>query len=150
MFSQTTEYALRAVVWLASHREDGPVGHQRIADDTAVPSSYLSKVLQGLAKHGIVTSRRGVGGGFQLAKDPEKLSVLEVVNAVDPIERIKTCPLGLKSHGTHLCPMHARLDRAMELVIDALGESTIAEIMSEPGRPLPLVEMPKQWRAGEP
>ncbi len=141
MFSQTQEYALRAVIWLAGHRDEGPVGNGRIAEDTAVPPSYLSKVLQELARRDILTSRRGAGGGFVLARDPDKLTVLEVINAVDPLKRIVTCPLGLKTHGTHLCPMHARLDAAMSMVEDALGKSTIREVMSEPGRPLPLVEM---------
>ena len=146
MFSQTQEYALRAVVWLASHTDEGAVGHQRIADETSVPASYLSKVLQSLTRAGLLTSRRGAGGGFQLDRDPAKLTVLEVVNAVDPIKRITTCPLGLKTHGTHLCPMHSRLDQALELVTDALEKSTIAEVLSEPGRPLPLVETPKSRR----
>lgn len=140
MFSHTQEYALRAVIWLAGHMDDGAVGHVQIAKATAVPPSYLSKVLQALAQAGILTSRRGVGGGFRLCRDPESLTVLEVINAVDPIKRIKTCPLGLKTHGTHLCPMHARLDEAMSLMESALGASTIREVMAEPGRPLPLVE----------
>lgn len=74
MFSQTHEYALRAVIWLAGHTDEGPIGNQRIAEGTAVPASYLSKVLQGLARADILTSRRGVGGGFQLAKDADKLT----------------------------------------------------------------------------
>ena len=141
MFSQTQEYALRAVIWLATNAEAGPVGNGRIAEHTSVPPSYLSKVLQELARGGILNSRRGAGGGFQLARKATQLSVLEVINAVDPLRRITTCPLGLKTHGTHLCPMHARLDSALQYVEGALGSSTIAELMSEPGRPLPLVEM---------
>lgn len=142
MFSQTQEYALRAVVWLASHTEEGPVGHTRIAEETAVPASYLSKVLQALARHGLVDSKRGAGGGFQLARDATEMSVLEVVNAVDPLRRIQSCPLGLKTHQKTLCPMHARLDKALESVEVAFAASTIAELLSEPGRPTPLVEMP--------
>ncbi len=144
MFSLTQEYALRAVIWLAGHVEEGPVDHGRIAEKTAVPPSYLSKVLQELARSEILSSRRGVGGGFQLIRDPDELTVLDVINAVDPMKRIVTCPLGLKTHGTHLCPMHARLDNAMSLVEEALGNSTIREVMSEPGRPLPLVETPTE------
>lgn len=142
MFSQTQEYALRAVICLANHVEDGPVGNPVIAAETAVPPSYLSKVLQELTRHGILHSKRGVGGGFVLAHAADELSVLEVINAVDPLKRIESCPLGLKTHGTNLCPMHARLDGALSLVEDALRNSTIQEVMSEPGRPLPLVEMP--------
>lgn len=140
MFSQTQEYALRAVVWLAQRNDNAPVGHLLIADETAVPASYLSKVLQALVKAEILSSQRGVGGGFTLVRVPSELSVLEVVNAVDPVRRITTCPLGLKTHRRALCPMHARMDHALGLVEDALGKSKISELLSEPGRPKPLVE----------
>jgi Rrf2 family protein len=143
MFSQTQEYALRAVLCLAGYIDDGPVGNLRIAEETAVPPSYLSKVMQELARAGILASRRGVGGGFQLDRNPDELTVLDVINAVDPLKRITTCPLGLKTHGTHLCPMHARLDEALSLVENALRGSTISEVMSEPGRPTPFVETPQ-------
>lgn len=143
MFSQTQEYALRAVIWLAGHIDEGPVDNGRIADETSVPPSYLSKVLQSLTRGEILTSRRGVGCGFVLARDPDTLTVLDVINVVDPLKRISTCPLGLKTHGTNLCPMHARLDNALSLVEQALGSSTIREVMSEPGRPLPMVETPQ-------
>ena len=147
MFSQTQEYALRAVVWLAGHRHDGAFGCNQIADETAVPASYLAKVLQELARSGILTSKRGVGGGFLLDRDPDSLTVLEVINAVDPVKRISTCPLKLKTHGKHLCPLHSRLDGAMEMVEEALRNSTIREVMSEPGRPLPMVETPRKRKS---
>ncbi len=140
MFSQTQEYSLRAVLYLAHHYGKEPVGHLKIAAETAVPTAYLSKVLQGLVKAEVLVSRRGASGGFQLARDPAKLTVLEVVNAVEPIQRINTCPLGLKTHGKQLCPMHARLDNAMKLFEEALGNSAITEVMYEEGRPTPLVE----------
>ena len=140
MFSQTQEYALRAVICLASHSKDGPLGNAFIAEKTAVPASYLSKVMQELTRNGILQSKRGVGGGFVLDHSPDELTVLQVINAVDPLRRIHSCPLGLKTHGENLCPMHARLDSAMRLVEDALRNSTITELMAEPGRPLPLVE----------
>src|SRR5262245_23178018 len=103
MFSQTVEYALRAVVHLAYESPEARTT-QQIADATQVPKDYLSKILQGLAKKGIVTTQRGVGGGVSLAKGPEELTILDVVNAVEPIERITTCPLKLKTHGVRLCP----------------------------------------------
>ena len=144
MFSQSQEYALRAVVWLSQQAPEGPVGHLEIAQGTDVPASYLSKVLQALVRGSILNSKRGVGGGFQLARSPDELTVLEVVNAVDPIRRIDACPLGLKTHRDHLCPMHHRLDHALALVEEALSASTIREVMSAPGRPIPLVESPQR------
>lgn len=138
MFSQTSEYAVRAVVWLASDAGDGWLGVKQIADGTQVPESYLSKVLQGLSRAGLVTSRRGVGGGHRLARGPSEITVLEVVNTVDPIQRIEGCPLGLASHAGRLCAMHAKLDQAMSLVEQTLAESTIADLLSTPERPQPM------------
>lgn len=140
MFSQTTEYAIRAVVLLASESEGEAVGNKVLAERAQIPPSYLSKVLQGLARAGIVESRRGVRGGFRLRHSPDQITLLDVVTAVEPLPRLKTCPLGLKSHSRVLCPMHARLDKAMAQVEAVLSESTIAELLCEPKRPMPMVE----------
>lgn len=141
MISQTVEYALRAVVQLASSAPDSCTTEQ-IASVTKVPSAYLSKVLQALRRAGIVKSQRGVGGGVVLAKDPAKLTILEVVNAVDPIQRIRTCPLEIKAHGIRLCPLHKRLDQAMASVEEAFRGSTLAEILAEPSESIPLCSFP--------
>src|SRR5436190_23929760 len=96
MFSQTVEYALRAVVYLAYESPDARTTAQ-IAAATKVPKDYLSKILQGLAREGIVRTQRGVGGGVSLAKTPDELTILDVVKAVEPesVKRTTTCPLGL-------------------------------------------------------
>src|SRR5262245_46310889 len=113
MFSQRVEYALRAVVYLANQAPLGCTTEQ-IAEATRVESkTYLSKVLQALRRKGVVRSQRGVGGGMTLVKAPADLTILEVVNAVEPIRRIRTCPLGLSAHGVRLCALHRRLDDAL-------------------------------------
>lgn len=96
--SQTAEYALRAVVWLAGHAE-AAMGTPEIARSTRVPPGYLAKVLQLLGRGGLVTSAPGRKGGFRLARSAAEISILQVVNAVDPVERIRRCPLGIESHG---------------------------------------------------
>ena len=107
MLSQTVEYALRAVVFLADQSPSAQTTGQ-IAAATKVPPAYLSKVLQGLVRAGVVRSQRGLGGGITLSKTPEELTILDVVNAVEPIVRIATCPLGLKAQGVQLCALHSR------------------------------------------
>ena len=91
---------------------------------------------------GIVTSRRGVGGGFTLARPPRDLPLLEIVQAVDPIQRITTCPLGLASHGTNLCPLHRRLDNALAAMEDAFSTTTLADVLAEPSSSVPLCAFP--------
>ncbi len=139
MFSQTAEYALRAVVWLAEHT-NGPVGNQRIAEGTQVPTTYLAKILQELVKVELISSRRGAGGGFELIGDPNEITVLDVVNAVDPVERFDGCPLKLKTHKKRRCPMHASLDEAVDRVQEVLSGHTIAELLNEKSRPRPMVD----------
>lgn len=141
MISQTVEYALRAVVYLAGQAPAARTTDQ-VARATRVPKAYLSKVLQGLARAGVVHSQRGVGGGMALVKGPEELTILEVVNAVEPVRRIRECPLGLKSHGVRLCPLHRRLDEAMAAFEDAFRRTTLAEVLAEPSTSVPLCDFP--------
>lgn len=142
MFSQTVEYALRATCYLAQ-RSPRACTTSEIAEATLVPSAYLSKVLQGLNRAGLISSQRGVGGGISLAAEPGEVSILDIMNAVDPIQRIKTCPLGLEAHGTHLCPLHKRMDSALEHVEKAFKDSTLAEILAEPSASTPLCTPPE-------
>ena len=137
MFSQTVEYALRAVVVLADHPDEPRTVHQ-IAEACQVPPDYLGKVMQALGRAGLVSAQRGKHGGFTLRADPSVLSILDVVNAVDPIRRIRQCPLGIAAHGRKLCPLHRRLDAAMAAVESALGASTLAELLEEPEPMKPL------------
>ncbi|MBP7861797.1 Rrf2 family transcriptional regulator [bacterium] len=139
MISQTAEYALRAMVFIAMN-SDSPQVTEKIACGTKVPASYLSKILQLLAKSGLVKSQRGIGGGFILAAPPSKISILEIVNAVDPIKRIDTCPLDLSSHGVALCALHKRMDEAIQLVEQAFKKTTLREILSKPTKSIPLCE----------
>jgi Rrf2 family transcriptional regulator, nitric oxide-sensitive transcriptional repressor len=141
MFSQTVEYALRAVVHLAD-QAPAPRTTDQVAAATRVPKAYLSKVLQGLSRAGIVHSQRGSGGGMTLVKAPADLTLLEVINAVEPIERIKTCPLGLQAHGTRLCPLHKRMDQALATIEKAFRQTTLAEVLAEPSQSAPLCEVP--------
>jgi Rrf2 family transcriptional regulator, nitric oxide-sensitive transcriptional repressor len=137
MISPTAEYALRAIVAIAQS-EGKAVVTSTLAKITKVPPGYLPKVLQTLRKAGLVHSRRGLGGGFTLAKSAAEMTVLEVVNAVDPIRRIEKCPLGIESHGTTLCPLHKRLDDATGLVEKSFSSTKIAELIFGPGSISPL------------
>ena len=137
MLSQTVEYALRAVVHLAQHAPE-PQKTAEIAAATQVPPAYLSKVLQGLRVKEIVKLQRGIGGGVSLAASAADLTILDVVNAVDPIQRITTCPLGLKSHGVHLCALHRRMDNAIMEMERAFQSTTLVQLLADPDKSVPL------------
>jgi Rrf2 family protein len=139
MVSQTAEYALRAMLILAEHDGQAMIT-PKIADLTRVPRGYLSKVLQMLGRSGLVQSRRGLGGGFVLARSPAEISLLDVINSVDRLQRIEKCPLDNARHGTNLCPLHRRLDEAAAAVERSFAETTLAELLSGKDSPHPLCQ----------
>lgn len=138
MISKTAEYALRAVTCLASSM-DRPLSADNLAEKTKVPRRYLTRVLQDLCAGSIIQSRPGPGGGYELSLDPRKITILEILNAVDPIARIKSCPLGLTTH-TKLCPLHAELDRAYAATEKAFAKITIRELLDSASTTIPLCE----------
>lgn len=129
MISQTAEYALRAVVYLASN-SGPPISRSDIAKATCVPTDYLTKVLQELDRAEIVTAQRGPGGGYQLNVDPHDTSVYDVVAVIFRISRIEGCPLEIEGHKS-LCLLHKRLDDAAGLVEEAFRETPIAELVPD-------------------
>lgn len=133
MLSQTIEYALRAMTYLASLDRGSAVNSETIAQQTRVPKGYLSKVLRDLVVAELVLSRRGPHGGFSLARDPRRVSMLDVVNAVDPIPRLTKCPLGNPAHVT-LCPLHRRLDDAIAMIEREFARTSLAEVRDSNAR----------------
>ncbi len=142
MLSQTAEYALRAIVYLADHKGEAATV-EAIAGVTKVPVGYLAKIMQLLAKGGLVTSQRGLHGGFTLVKLPKELTMYDVLECVDPITRITECPLKLENHGTNLCPLHRRLDNALMAVETAFRKTTIHQLLQEPNSSKPLCAFPR-------
>jgi len=127
MISSTATYALRAVVYLAS-QPGRFVCRSEISDATLVPHEYLLKVLNLLYAAEIVDSRRGPRGGYRLRVSPNELSSLMVVEAVDSIPRLSSCPLGIPGH-KKLCPLHMLLDEAARRVEEAFAEVRISDLL---------------------
>jgi len=130
MISQTAEYALRAMVFLAEHPET-PHIVPHIAEHTKVPAGYLSKVLQSLVRGCLITSQRGLGGGFRLSRPVAEITLLDVVNCVSPITRITRCPLDLPHHQDRLCALHHRLDEAIGLFETGFRDTCLAQLLEE-------------------
>jgi Rrf2 family protein len=136
MFSQTVEYALRAVVCLA--QADEALTTAEISTQTKVPPSYLSKVLQSLVRAQLISATRGIYGGYSLAVPAQQLCLLSVVNAIEPLKRIHSCPLDIPSHGAQLCPLHKRMDRVVQETEHAFSNTTIAELLADDTGSTPL------------
>lgn len=127
MLSSTAEYALRIMIHLTESN-----GEQLTSDEisiaTKVPSDYTVKVLQWLGREGLVLGQRGRRGGFRLDCDPDKTTLLDVVNVIDPLERILECPLGREAHKSALCPLHKCLDEVIALLHNQLGSMTLTGV----------------------
>jgi len=139
MLPKTAEYALRAAVWLGRDIERTESA-DRLAEQTKVPRRYLHKVLQDLVKAQLVRSQSGPGGGYALARSAEKITILDVVNAVAPLERIRHCPLGLPSH-KRLCPLHSELDKVYADTQAALARVTLAQLLHSTSKIVPLCDI---------
>lgn len=136
MFSQTTEYALRAMVVLSLH-PDQLVSTVFIADRAQVPSNYLSKVLQQLSTASLVSGRRGVRGGYKLARPSTQIFLVDIVKAVAAVDRITHCPLDAKSG--QLCALHFAIDHALSQAIGTLESISLHALLHKglgDGRPL--------------
>jgi Rrf2 family nitric oxide-sensitive transcriptional repressor len=123
MFSQTVEYALRAMVQLGA---DAPKASttKEIAGRTKVPSAYLAKVLQSMRRAGLIHSRRGVGGGVTLARSPKDISLLDVIDAVEPLKRAR----GKTRSAT--TPLQRALDAALGQVRDTFAGISLADMLT--------------------
>lgn len=110
----------------------------KLAEITKVPVNYLAKVLQLLAQAELIKGRRGVGGGYRLSKAASDITLLDVINAIDPVERIRTCPLDIANHGGNLCPLHRSVDAAAAAVIERFGGVSLQDLVNDSSSNRPL------------
>ena len=131
LLSQTAEHALRAVLYLARHRDEGLVPANEIAHALGAPSNYLSKTLQRLAQERVLRSARGPKGGFELLIDPEVLSAFHILDAVsDRVESLPTCLLG--DHPCDAgdpCEVHVRWTMLVQQILRPLEETSVADLL---------------------
>ena len=131
LLSQTSQYAVRAVIDLAEHAERGP---GRVADVAArldAPRNYLSKILHQLAREGVLVSERGPKGGFRLAATPSEITLARLVEAVDRGGSGRSCLLGRPECVDHdPCPMHQHWKDLAAEIDRFLTQTTLADLMA--------------------
>lgn len=121
-----------------AYMPDELVSTAQLAEVTHVPMNYLAKVLQSLAKADLISGRRGVGGGYRLTRPSNEISMLDVINAIDPLQPISECPLKLENHSGKLCPLHTRLDAAARSLIERFEGISLYDMLSEDPTTRPL------------
>ena len=108
MFSKSCKYAIRAVLHIAAHTDgEKKIGANEIAEALEVPKSFLAKLLQQLARHHLIASSKGAGGGFYLAPENQEVSLENVIRCIDGEDLFTSCALGLPVCSSEKpCPLH--------------------------------------------
>jgi Rrf2 family protein len=139
--SKKADYGLIAMKHLANHRQEDACSANEIAEDYSISATLMAKVLQKLARQGLVAAKHGSTGGYQLAKDPRRISALEVITAIDGPVLITSC---VTSHGncdaTERCSIKEPLQRVNESILGVLSTVTIAQLSEDNPEPA-LVEL---------
>lgn len=133
LLSQTAEYALRAMASLAFERPEGPSRAHDLSKSTGIPPHYLSKILRRLVTAGLLTSRKGQGGGFSLSRLPEEISFEEILLAVDAYPKQGRCAFGWGDcKEIQPCPLHYSWSGLSNAIHHWASTTTLATVSSTP------------------
>ncbi len=128
--TRQADYALRAILYLSRLSKNARTATRKIAEEMQIPTSFLAKILSQLLIAGLINTSRGTRGGVSLVREPQEISVLEVIEAIDgPIALNQcthdpsTCPFG--EH----CPIHETLCEAEEILVNKLKNTSFAELL---------------------
>lgn len=128
LFSKTTGYGIRALVYLAKNESSKLCGLQEIAESENIPPAYLGKILGDLRKHHLLRSVKGIHGGYELAKSADSITIWDICQILEPIDCDK-CILGLENCVNNSpCAMHDSWIPLRDRFVDLLQTKTIAEI----------------------
>ena len=139
--SKKADYGLIAMKHLANHRQQHACSASEISQEYGISVTLMAKVLQKLARQNLVVAKHGSSGGYQLAKEPAKISALEVITAIDGPVLITSC---VTNHGncdaTDRCSIKEPLQRVNESILEVLSTVTVAQLSEEKQEPA-LVEL---------
>ncbi len=129
VLSQTAEYALRAMAWLAIMPAGEPLRVRDLSIATGIPSHYLSKVMRRLVLAGLLRSQKGQGGGFVLSKAPEEIPFIDILIAMDVYPTDGRCAFGWGAcDEIRPCPLHCSWSRLKEQLRSWAEDTTLADI----------------------
>lgn len=132
--SEAANLGIHALVYLALERDCSPCSAGAIAKGLEVSESHLAKVMQRLAAAGMVSSTRGARGGFTIITDPDRTSLLQVLEAIDGPILSSGCLLGRGDCLVHACWLAELETETIELVHKHLGSITLSDVTADPDR----------------
>ena len=132
IYTKTGEYAIRAILFLARQPQDALIMSSEIAEREDIPSHYLAKILQRMAKYGYVDSFKGRGGGCNITKLAQDSSILEIVERIEgPVITLK-CVTGLKEcSDEHPCPLHDEWSKLRDNIHHLISSKSVRQVASE-------------------
>ena len=130
MFSNSCKYGLRSVIYLTEvSNVEQRVRAKEIADHLEVPLPFLSKILQDLARKGIISSIKGPNGGFYMTAEEKQQKVLDIVEAIDGLNRLTECALGLpECSNENPCPLHHQIKVYRDNLHHHLADNSLLEL----------------------
>lgn len=132
IFSRQCEYALQAVLYLASKPSEAVTSITELASKAAVPSPFLAKILQHLTHQKLLVSSKGRAGGFKLAKPAREITLFQIVEAIDGSDFLQACVLGFPScSDRNSCALHLKWSKLREGIFEMLKSRNIAEMAKE-------------------
>ncbi|MBK6915409.1 MAG: Rrf2 family transcriptional regulator [Ignavibacteriales bacterium] len=126
IFSKKCEYGIQAILYLAAHNGKGLIVSDEIANNLNIPKEFVSKILQSLTESGIINSKKGRVGGFTLGKNPDQITLLDIVEAIDGLEVFNSCVLGFPECSPEKpCPLHDKWGKLRTQAYNMLADETI-------------------------
>jgi Rrf2 family protein len=142
VITRATEYAVRTVLYLAQQPKDDIVLKKDICRTQEVTPAFLTKILQPLIKMGIVSSQRGVGGGFLLARDPSEITMLDILQAEEGLLKLNHCLVDTDfCHRDGYCSAHEVWQEAQQKMAEILQAYTIADLVCREKDKLELIKL---------
>jgi len=132
--TRAADYAVRVMICLASSAADGRISLPQLAEATEAPESFLSKVMQALARAGLINSRRGQLGGFQISPSGRSASMRDVIEAIDGTICLNVCLVsGRSCRRKATCPAHPIWAEAQQAMLDVLSRATVEALARTAG-----------------
>jgi Rrf2 family protein len=129
IYSNACAYAIRAMARLAMIRPDGYVLLEELCEGTDLPRHFVAKIFQDLVRNGLLTSAKGRGGGFALARQPSKIALFDIVAVVDGVEWLDACVVGMaECNDKQPCPQHDHWQPLREQLRGFLTATTLADM----------------------
>jgi Rrf2 family protein len=133
MLSNTSKYAIRAVIYLALYAgEDKKIGIKQISKELNIPTPFLGKILQTLAKHKLLSSTKGPHGGFGLGKPSEEIALIEIVDIIDGQDLFRKCMIRLEDcNDRQPCSAHKKYSEIRQNLYDLFQKEKISDFVEE-------------------